>query len=252
MNPILKTKDYSIFKTRNDNRRIYRRHVNNLERSMGNNDLLESQPILCNEYMEVIDGQHRLLAAKSLGHPVYYRVIEGLGANDLLALNTNSLKWTLTDILEHYVALGYPEYIKIKKFITQNEVTVSTALNACIGRGHDLRRLFKEGKFVMDEELHNKNFQILSETISIVRSLRGNSNPFKTTRFSKAFMKMAQDPDFNENRWLKNLKRLVYRFTPCSSEKEYEEMIMNIYNYRTRKKIDGNDDNSYNQSHNVG
>lgn len=66
-----KTKNYSLFKKYAKNRDIDGRHVEKLIASIKTANLLDCEPILVNEKMEVIDGQHRLEAAKSLNLDIY-------------------------------------------------------------------------------------------------------------------------------------------------------------------------------------
>lgn len=69
---ILKTKDYGSFKEINSNREVDQRHVRSLVAAIEQKNLLHVNPIVCNADMEVIDGQHRLEAARALGVEIYY------------------------------------------------------------------------------------------------------------------------------------------------------------------------------------
>ena len=72
------TTDYKQFKKVKGNRGYAQRHLKNLVSSIAQNNLLQYSPIIVNDKMEVIDGQHRLAAAQSLGLPIYY-VVAGDG-----------------------------------------------------------------------------------------------------------------------------------------------------------------------------
>ena len=64
VNQVLQTNVHSIFKTQKGNRPINKNHLDRLILSMKKKYLIS--PILVNEKMEVIDGQHRLQAQKEL------------------------------------------------------------------------------------------------------------------------------------------------------------------------------------------
>ena len=53
------TRDYDKFKLLEENRTVSKSHVNKLKIAIGDNpNIMRAQPILVNEDMEVIDGQH--------------------------------------------------------------------------------------------------------------------------------------------------------------------------------------------------
>ena len=60
---VRKTSDFSIFKTMDGNRPPNPQHIRRLKDSMMVNGVL-CNPIIVNEFGYVIDGQHRLIAAK--------------------------------------------------------------------------------------------------------------------------------------------------------------------------------------------
>jgi hypothetical protein len=105
---IEKTDEYSIFNTLTSNRVVNKKHVKVLKESLSETQI--PVPIIVNEQMEVIDGQHRLQAIKELGLEVYYITIPGLGLPDVIRLNHDAKNWTLRDYIEAYVAEGKENY----------------------------------------------------------------------------------------------------------------------------------------------
>ena len=91
------TSNYQIFKTLTSNRKVDMNHVKRLATSMKENPhLFETRPILVNENMFVIDGQHRLKAAQINKQPVYYMVSKGITIEDTRTLNTTQANWTIS------------------------------------------------------------------------------------------------------------------------------------------------------------
>jgi hypothetical protein len=68
---IYKTTDYDIFKTLAENRPISVKQVGKLVREIQRKNMLHIKPIDVTADMEVVDGQHRLAAARELGVPIY-------------------------------------------------------------------------------------------------------------------------------------------------------------------------------------
>ena len=119
MTKILRTEDYSIFKTMKGNRELRGRHIICLELAISQSlDRISCYPILVNENMEIIDGQHRLQALRNLGQPVYYMIAEGMRLKDTQALNAISRGWSPIDYALSYSVLGnkaYDLYLKLKE-----------------------------------------------------------------------------------------------------------------------------------------
>lgn len=114
-NEIMETTDYDIFILVGGNRAVDKQHVARLKRKMiDNGNLTQSFPIVVNEKMEVIDGQHRLTALKELDWPVFYTVQKHLTLDTVRAINTASKNWSWKDYAESYASLGNEEY---KRFL---------------------------------------------------------------------------------------------------------------------------------------
>jgi hypothetical protein len=70
MTTIHKTTDYDQFKFLESQRNVTRTSA--VLESIKQKNMLDLKPIICNKEKYVLDGQHRLLAAKQLRVPIYY------------------------------------------------------------------------------------------------------------------------------------------------------------------------------------
>ena len=70
INKILETKDYHTFSFLKGNRAININHLNKLIKSIKEKDL--KMPIIVNEKLQVLDGQHRLKAYQTLNLSMSY------------------------------------------------------------------------------------------------------------------------------------------------------------------------------------
>jgi hypothetical protein len=116
------TTDYTIFK-RTANRKIYQSHVEKLMSSYKDDSLsMRSSPIVVSRGHHVIDGQHRLQAAKNLKMPVYYIIDDTITTMDqvlqqIVLRNVQQKKWAIIDYVQFYAAQGMEEYIFLDDII---------------------------------------------------------------------------------------------------------------------------------------
>jgi len=128
MHKILQTTNFDKFRDIRGNREINREHLKKLSNSILDNNMLDLNPIIVNEKMEVLDGQHRLLACKTLGIPVSYIVAENGGIKEVRMLNSNVRNWTMKNYLDSYISRGMEEYIKIQKFMDKTGSTLGVSI----------------------------------------------------------------------------------------------------------------------------
>src|ERR1035438_3196611 len=104
----MKSTNYSNFKMVDNNRNINNGLVERLTHSIEKLGYIEARPILVNDNMEIIDGQHRFLACKKLGLPIVYAQYNGEATDEdiIVELNTTQLIWRLADYIHHYAVKG--------------------------------------------------------------------------------------------------------------------------------------------------
>ena len=97
----IETSDYSIFKKHESNRVINELALRKLINSIKSKNMLELRPILVDSQMRVIDGQHRLEAAKALRVPIFYLMKKESESLDIILLNTQK-RWSIEDYLNFF------------------------------------------------------------------------------------------------------------------------------------------------------
>jgi len=109
---IKESSDYTIFNLQKDNRDISKSHVENLAKEMKIRGFAPSKSIQIDSNFNIIDGQHRFLAAQKAGIPVLYIIDDSM--NFLLA-NKNQKQIVAADFVKYYAVNGYQDYIKLSE-----------------------------------------------------------------------------------------------------------------------------------------
>ena len=105
-------------------------------------------PIFVNEDMVVIDGQHRLEYAKRTNTPIEYIVIQGLGDDTIVKLNTTQRAWSTIDYIEAYANDGsqnYVDLVKLVKRFNNLKATVIATIATDVPDGGSITRSIKDG-----------------------------------------------------------------------------------------------------------
>lgn len=230
------TKDYSKFKIRSDNRPLCQTMVRRIKNSIIEKNMLEFRPIVVNAQFEVIDGQHRLQAAKELDIPIYYEVQKDLKPQDMIALNV-SRQWGLHDYFNFWKNQGKDDYLKLQKFIDENKITLRVALQLIIGPKHDVAEDFRNGKFVFSDEMGSNELSICHKTIEFITKNTKFTNYVASAKFWKALILLQRAPNFSETKWFLNLSRLSPRLGARVCTDEYLKLYIEIHNYRNKEPI---------------
>jgi len=231
------TKDYSMFKIADYNREINGGHVRTLEKAITLKNLLSNNPIKVSKDFVVLDGQHRLMAAKALELPIFYEIHEELDDESVIFLNI-SRKWGHQDFLNYYCKKGYPEYIKLRDFCKKQEIHLKIALNVMGGSGHSGFYQFRIGNYVFEEEAFGLHIPMLWDTIHYLRAKLGRRDTQYLTslKFWKALLILVTHAEFSERRWKKNREKFVSDFTQKVHTIDYVNLFFTVYNYGAHKE----------------
>lgn len=159
---VLVTSDYSKFRYISSNRPISRKHVQALIISFQDNPkLVSTRPILVNERMEIIDGQHRLQACEALGWPVQYIVAPGLDIATAQLMNVLQKPWIVMDYVRSYALAGNQEYIRFLAYFEEYPIALTPLAVYVTG---------KNGKF-LSRDVRNGTFKLDTDTARVERDL---------------------------------------------------------------------------------
>lgn len=225
------TKNYEQFKDIASNREVDERHVKKLVKAIQEKNLLPVNPILISKEMKVIDGQHRLEAARILDLPIYY--IQGdFDRRDISKLNSNHKNWSAMDYINFYTVEKIPEFIIFSKFAAKHRRFKVTSLLALMSEftirpSHGLKR----GEIsVIDQERAEHVCQICND----LYEKYGYDFVYDGT-FSIALKKAMMIEGFDLEYLLMKISDAPRAFVPCRNMKEYLQMIKDVYNYKLSK-----------------
>lgn len=232
---ILETMEYSVFKQVSWNRKIKRSLVDKIKKSMVSEGFASYAPILVNDDMVILDGQHRFIAAKELGIPVKYMIVaEDTKQDALILMNTNKLPWTPDDFAGYYAAKGNPYYIGLVDFATRHKVSCGVAFTFIHGshihNSRDCATIYQQGKWSYTVEAMQ---QAEKDMCAIVKILELLNMPFRRTVY-RALISLSKTPGFSWERMIDKALKYRDRAYPCSNLKGYVQMFLDLYNFKAR------------------
>ncbi|MES2875414.1 MAG: ParB N-terminal domain-containing protein [Bacteroidota bacterium] len=240
---IKSTKDYSIFKKLEGNRSLISTHISCLIQSIKKENLLHIRPILVNEDMEVIDGQHRLEAATSLDTEIYYVQMKDLGPTQVATLNSNQKNWKLLDYLNLYtISFKNKNYLKIKDLMATYSLDIQSAF-LFIGfniRKKDAKDAFENGNFFYpdDDSFAIDTINKLQKLIDIVtlHEIKPDS-AFKTIAFISPFIRFIESKKINWDQFYDRLEKNWSKLGKRYNTDQYMDMLLEIYNINCPYKV---------------
>jgi len=230
MSQILKTSDHDLFTSFTSNREIDEKHVAQLVKSITSRNLLHINPILVDSKMRIIDGQHRLEAARILKTDIYYIVSDDVDRLDISKLNSNQKNWNAMDYINFWTLEGVPEFLKLSKFLnTYPDLKVSVVLTIISSKFTRNTSATKEG--VLDVDNINFGHQV-AQALAVLNQKYQHLFIYDS-RFPVALGRAMKDDNFSLDTFIKRIDLNPRAFVRCTTTKESYKMIQEIYNYRT-------------------
>lgn len=196
---IKSTTEYSKFKTKKGNREILLSHASRLMRAIKQQNMLSANPIIVNEKMEVIDGQHRLKAAEILNIPIFYVEFNPASLAEIQLLNSNLKIWNIRDFLESYIKTGKKDYVQFKSYMEEYPLfPITMAMILCgtpdsLSRSREISQEFKDGLFkIVDMERAQQYGDLVEDVLK-----HSDRTTYSHTLFYLALFRMMKvDPNY--------------------------------------------------------
>lgn len=249
VNKVYKTNKLEIFKPIVGNRPTNPMHIRRLSSSIKQNGLLQN-PIIVNEKMQVIDGQHRLSAAKLADSSIYYIIAKGYNLKDVQTLNLNQKNWNKKDFMDGYAAMGIESYVKLKDFVNYNKVfnitdcialcsngaaskssSLSNKYRPSLKKPINLKEVFEEGTW------KGKDFKLAQENADKLKMIKTYYDGYRRSTFIGTMLQLLKNDNFNFIQFLDKLKFQKNKLQDSTSVSQYKLLIEDIYNYKRREKV---------------
>jgi hypothetical protein len=233
--PILKsTNNPSLFVYNNEQRPIHPQHVQILANSIRKHGFFPSKPVQCyqapNGKLIVVDGHHRLEAAKLLGESFYYVVETEQSQNAMPDVN-RSRSWKSEDYVRQYSLRGYPDFILLSDYVKRG-LPLQSAVNLLGGHtagSNNLTASLKDGTFKVKTTAHADMILSLIED-------NPNVAVFRHYGFVRAMSLLLWLPQFDFHIFKQRVEHNLHKIPNCSNVQDFLEAIEEVYNFRVPLK----------------
>ena len=240
---IHKTKDYDKFSLLFGNRDIEPVNLKRMVMSM--KEVVDLPiPIIVKRDKDgnlvVLDGQHRLAAAKELGKPIFYIIIDrDIGLKEIRCVNQAQRGWKLYQFLTSFIAEEIMAkntkgpYHTFQWFKEKYDLPYTVCFDLLAKKPMYTRsttKSFKDGKFAI------KNLTQAIREADFITGLKNYTNLYKVRNFVTALVIAMRDTRFDVDRFMNQLKKPACRqmMTERPTTDLYMDLINEINNYRIR------------------
>lgn len=240
---VYRTTDYELFELFPTNREVKNYHVRRLMEAIERDNRLRDNPIKVTPDGEVLDGQHRLEAARRLEVPVYYTIVDRETAiEDIAEENALTKRWTRTDFMHHFRKMGRQHYQTLFDFMRDFPWLTTTSASALL-RGYTVNRRmsqwereeFMSGRFVVTAyEPAYDMAEIMTDVIEIVPEDVGGDRDFQTAVNQ---LYVTDESPIEHDEMLRKLSMASHLIRRQIDVESYMRMLEEIYNYHRRDTV---------------
>lgn len=230
---VLTTNNYDMFSFLMNNREQTKGHINNLKEEIEKRgNITQSQPILVNEHMQIIDGQHRFTACQELGLPIYYIIAQGAGIEDARSMNILHKSWGPDDYARSYAMSGDVNYQRYLVLREDYGFSHSILLFFILHNEQGMYAVFRKGEMVIrDEEDVVKKLDRFTELLEAL----GINNPDRN--LALAFLAFDKQEIYDHRRMVEKARavgsRYIRRFATTD---DYKRALEQVYNHSVAER----------------
>ncbi|MGI1734931.1 hypothetical protein DIX90_10115 [Streptococcus iniae] len=228
INTVYKTTNYDMFNFSKFNRNVFLTPEMLKQAELG-----FVSPIIVNENLTVIDGQHRLTACQQLGLPVEYIIKKGLGEDDIVRMNTVQKPWKLINYIEAYANEGRIEYVKLLELINTKDYYQSVAIISQVA----VNSINPRGMIapIQNGEFKFFNYEKTVEFLSFLRLFKEKTRIPYRSNMSRALYQLFQYKKINMDLLITRVIRTGLNEELIVKSPNYSECmkeLLTAYNFR--------------------
>jgi len=232
------TKDYDMFKKIVGNRELDEKNILAIMESYGKDyHAMSRKPIEITRRNGILDGQHRLEAARRKGYPVYFIIVEIQEHEELEYIEKvqTAKKWCYRDNQNKFVKFGKSEYLILEQFCQHYKIPYGIGVALLSGDGVNAgnRNLksHKSGTFVASSL--PKATLIMEYTQDFQGFFKDG---YKHRPFIRAMQQIVYSGNYCHERMTSKFGAIgVPKLEKYSSAMKYMEKLEAIYNYHERR-----------------
>lgn len=235
------TTNYDLFDYVNSNRPVSEKHVGLLISKILKKNLLRSNPINVKEgengKLLIMEGQHRLAAAKFLNIPIYFIVDNNFEVEDIASINSTRKKWSPEDYAQHFIKEGKEDYKILVEFSKKHKLPINTSVGLLSGRTSNpnvsLIKQFQTGYFQVSDLEHANNI------VKMIKDFQKfNIRNFMSKTFVSVFSRIASLTEYDHTTFMVSFPDRFRLFRECTTKEEYKQIFAKIYNEIGQNKLD--------------
>lgn len=235
------THDLLIFKTLNGNRDLNMSNVDRIAKSIIDNGFLKV-PIVVNENFEIIDGQHRVEAAKKVNSIIYYVKVKDYDLSTAILLNANASNWKTIDYVKSFCERGNSNYLKLMQLYESNkdfgintcaELTTNFIYRLVHNKDNKQSDVIKTGEFIYNDV---NDAEYIFESM---RKIHGNIPEAKSSMYCRVIKLCLKNTDFNLKDFVNKVLQYPQHYRKSNTLSVIMSNIEFIYNHnnKTKKRI---------------
>ena len=230
------TRTYSIFNKVIGNRNLDPKNLKRIKESI--NEIGLQMPILVNQNKSIIDGQHRLQAAKELEIPITYIVSKDSCEQNIDQLQI-SKKWTALDFCNRNALRGNKDCQRALKiaeewFIETNGKFSRINILALLDKGYNLGGVIK----CLRNNIYEININNAIRIYNALKILSLNNNPkfnsYSATN-SRVLKRMNRSTNGLDLNVIEKITKKNYLICYTNANDQYN-YLMDLYNKYNKKK----------------
>lgn len=229
---IQRTTDYSLFRSISSNREVDMKHVRHLASAIRSNNLLHLNPIIVNQDLQIIDGQHRLEAAEQLGLAIFYVIDDNIAKADIALLNSNQKNWSVMDYVNYWTVEKAQGFDVLSRFIfTYPFIPPSSCLQLLSADGSRDTKALRQGG------VNVANYGMAVKVAECAKWFQNFNVAFAFSRdFILSLRCLFANPYFDEDKLRRQVEKQPRSLVKCINLRQYTEMLLEIYNYQVHEQ----------------
>lgn len=239
---LLTTSKYDLFVSYEHQRKIHPAHVAKLAGSMNTFGFLPSKPLQAyrrDGKLHLLDGHHRLNAAKQLGIPVFYVIESEQSEKTVGPENMTVLKWDNRDFVGLFAGKGNEHYEVLAKYHNMG-FPVKQAASLLIGESAhsgNVNKSIAAGTFKVKTTWYCDTIAAIWAKSDGVRRVV-DACPFITGRtFIEAMSMLLRVDQFDPDLLAKKILNNPMMVKKCADRLQALSMLEDVYNFRSQTKL---------------